>query len=288
MYNWYVLVGLSAVMIALANIIRKHVLKHEHAMEELAAEAPFKLLILVFLIPAVGVPPLWVLVLIFIGSLAMVTLFIFRNKVYRHLPISTVAPLHNLSPVLLLLFAMIILHERPEPVQILGILLIILGGYALELRTDDPLRPLRHIRENKFRGVMFMLLLLMATLAIFDKIMLSVVKVEVLTYLFWIYFFITSHSLIINWYKYRFSGFMNDIMRGWYWLFMIAMSSFMSFFFFYQALRIPAVLVSLAIPIRRMTTLLEVVQGGNLFHEEGVWRKAAGCAIMLLGAVLIL
>jgi len=46
--------------------------------------------------------------------------------------------------------------------------------------------------------------------------------------------------------------------------------------------------VSLVIPIKRMSTLISTVVGGELFGEEHLLRKSVACLVMIAGAYLII
>jgi drug/metabolite transporter (DMT)-like permease len=285
--QWWALLLLSAVALAVGDILRKQVLQQQHPLEQLAAEGPFRLLMMLILVPFVGLPDLRTLALVFGASLLLLATLFYRNKSFRHLPISTVAPMHNLSPVILLLLAAVILGERPTGLQIAGILFIALGGYAVELKGRQFLLPLRHMAANPYSAVVAISLVLMSLMAMVDKMMLTTVGIDIITYLFWLYLFLTVLSTGANYAMYNMVGVVNDIRRSWLWLLLISACGLLNVLFMFKALAIPGVLVSLAIPIRRTSTLISTVFGGRLFHEQGVWRKSVGCGVMMLGLLFI-
>ncbi len=287
MVQWYILAGFSALAVALGDLVRKHILNHEHPMEQVAAEAPFRLLILLFLIPLVSIPS-WPVLLAIVGSAALLaTLLVYKNRAVRHLPISTVAPLWNISPIVLLPLAVILLGEHPAIIQIGGILLIAAGGYLLDARRGHVLRPLKTLRKHPYTGLVFLVLVLLSVQSMVDKTFLTRVGVPVFTYLFWLYLFTALISLGANYAKYRLRGVARDLRKGWFWLLFSAAAAITDISLFYSAIALPGALISLAIPIRRTATLMETILGGRLFHEDGVWRKTLGCAIMVAGVILI-
>jgi uncharacterized membrane protein len=53
------------------------------------------------------------------------------------------------------------------------------------------------------------------------------------------------------------------------------------------AISLPGVMISLVIPIKRLSALFSTVIGGELFHEKYLLRKSIACVVMIIGAVLI-
>ena len=46
-------------------------------------------------------------------------------------------------------------------------------------------------------------------------------------------------------------------------------------------------MVSLIIPIKRMSVLVAVIIGGSMFHDHNMRTRIIGCAIMVIGVILV-
>lgn len=287
MIEWYWWVIGSAVLVAISNIIRKHVLNHQHAMEQLASSAPFRVLMLLGILPWVGFPGWRMLGLIYVASGVLFTAMLYRNKSYRHLPISTVAPLNNFSPVFLLLIGVLVLGEQLTWPQLAGVLLIMIGGYALDLKGRTLLAPLKHATRSDYTANVILMLIFLSIIAALDKTIINTFGVQFTTYLFWLTAFLVINSILMQYALYGLQDIKEDLQKGGVWLFFETLFSFASIILLYHAFSLPGVLVTLAIPIRRTATLLEIVLGGTLFHERGLTRKAVAGGVMVLGVLLI-
>ena len=285
--QWYWWVLISAALVGISNIIRKHVLNHEHAMEQLAASAPFRLLLILTLLPFIQLPDWHTLGLILVAACVLFVAMLYRNKSYRHLPISTVAPLNNFSPVFLLVIGVTLLGESLSPGQLGGMALIMLGGYTLDLKGANLLGPLKHASRSDHTANVVVMLVFISIIAAIDKTLIGTVGIPFATYLFFLYLFLAVISIGLDYAWYGLAEIEEDIREGGWWLFFATAFSFASIIMLYHAFSLPGVLVTLAIPLRRTATLIEVVFGGTLFHEHGLGRKAGAAAIMILGVLLI-
>lgn len=285
--TWYLLVLASAVLMALASVIRKRVLGHEHAMETLATESVFRILIMLLFVPFIRLPhgAEWILVLI--AATVQIATGYYRLRAYRHMPISVVAPMHNLSPAVLLVLAIVVLGEQPTGVQFLGIVLLVLGGYALEMRDRDPLTPFRRLANQKYLPVIAAMLVLLSVLGIIDKIAVSRFALPVLTWYFWSHLLSSMGAVSIQVTRYGIGPLAHDLRADGLWLGMAAIFATVNILLLFSAIALPGVAISLAIPLRRTATLMETFLGGRLFHEEHLLQKALACAVMLAGVVLI-
>ena len=284
---WYVLVLITAILIAITNIIKKHVLNHEHALELMAAESPFRALILVVLIPFVQIPTgiEWGLILATTTALFFAQLY--RNKSYRHLPISTVAPLMNLSPIFLLVIAVTFLGEQLSALQLIGILCIMLGGYLLDLQGKNALGPLKKAAGSKYTATIILTLIMMSILGALDKYGLQTIGIQPISYLFWVYLLYVLLVVGVQVYRFGAEEIQEDIRKGGKWLFLAGTLSMTELLILYHAIAIPEVLITLVVPLRRTATLIETFVGGKIFGEERLAQKVFASCVMILGVLFI-
>ena len=131
--QWYTYALAGAFLLALADVWTKKLLFKEHALEFLACRAVYTLLLLIIAFPLVPeIPSGKVLLLVYFVSLSITVYLWVEAKALRHLDISVMEPLYNVSPFFLLIFAFLFLGERISPVQGLGVVLLIVGAYVLE------------------------------------------------------------------------------------------------------------------------------------------------------------
>lgn len=185
-----------------------------------------------------------------------------------------------------------ILFEYLTWYQYLGIFLILLSTYYLEIilyhvNHEKPhihhLNILKSLKTNFFILVIIVLITI-SLRAILDKITLA--KANVITDLFFTGLFI----FIILLFYYAFSKRELSIVEKAMYnplIFLIALFGIFSNFFILLATAIPIALVSLIIPIRRISTLFSSLMGGILFHEEKLFSKSMTIIVMLLGFFLI-
>src|SRR3989344_5992622 len=146
--EWYILALLSAIFLGISPIISKKILLKEHATEFVTTTLLIMSLALLPMIGRVDFNVRWeIWLLMFCKALLISTALILGFKATRHLEISAVEPLKNLSVVFVTLMAFIFLSERIGVLQGFGILLVLIGSYTLEVYKHHPRSFLVH---NKF------------------------------------------------------------------------------------------------------------------------------------------
>jgi uncharacterized membrane protein len=107
------------------------------------------------------------------------------------------------------------------------------------------------------------------------------------TYLFFGWLFMNINYILFDWFRYDWRFIATDFQKGWHWLLLCAVFSIASMLAFYHAIAAPAVAISLAFSLRRVSTLLETIFGGTLFHEKLFLQRVIACLIMLVGMILV-
>lgn len=289
MVPWFIFAFGGALFLALSEVIGKKVLMHEHALEFTMMRSMFIFAASLVLIPFVRweliTPP--VFFLIFIASIIATAGLLFRMKAVRHLEVSYVSPLMNISPLFLLIFSFFLLHEQPRMTQIAGVLLTITGTYLLQghrhKRFLDPLRQMIHSRH--VHHLVFALVAL-SFLQIIDKFSVSKLGLGAPTYLFLVWLLISAELLVLEWVRFDMGDLKKDFREDGKWLALAGALFFISILLGLKTLELAP--VSLAIPIRRTSALFSIVLGGRMFHEKNIKRKLSAATLMVLGAALII
>lgn len=206
--------------------------------------------------------------------------------------VSKIAPLNNLSPVMLIVLTSVFLQESITLLNLLGIFIIIFSTYYLEviIGHHSSKKPLKshsvHFKkfDPKFAATVLLMLLVVSLCAMSDRIILRTVSVY--TNIFFTYalsalallFFLARSKLV----KKTFTM----LSRNPIFLIQSAFNLFSSVFIL-QALAMPEATTSLIIPLRRTSTLMAAFIGGFLFHEKHMKEKLFAVGFMLIGILLI-
>ncbi len=287
--EWFILVLMSAVLISAYEIISKKVLKREHSTELLCATFIIAVVLQSFFIPWMNLQvTLSQLFLITMRAMLVATALLLFTRSMKHMEISSFAPMKNLAPVFLLFLSVIFLGEKANLIQILGIFLIIFGAYFLQIH-DHYLDFFRHLKNfnNKYIYYAVVGAALFGVAAVISKI--AVADIPPPTYIYFsniimaLYFIITIYIHYDGWHDIKF-GFKKT---GW-WVFPIAITFLLADLTYFTAVAMPAAMISLILPIRRMAALFTTIAGGRMFHDHYLFHKIASAVVMVFGAALII
>jgi uncharacterized membrane protein len=284
---WYVWALVSAISVSIMDIFSKKALERVHAIEFRTTFKTFQIPILLMLLPFVRLDiSLFYIALCASVALGAVIAGIFWAKSMKHGEISFVAPMKNISPLFVAVLSYFILGESMTLKQGLGIFIIIIGTYILEVDHgfSDLKRPL--IRFFKSRIVHFVIIsiFIYAICSIGDKYVLGFL--DEFTYMFWVWLFMIIFYNIISMIFYNGP---KDIIycmkKAWFPIMMVAIFSFLSGITALKALTLA--MVSLVTPIKRLSSLFSTIIGGELFHDHGLKTKMIACIILMIGSLLI-
>jgi drug/metabolite transporter (DMT)-like permease len=257
--------------------------------DEYVVAGAWRVFALPFLLPlllVIDIPPLeagfwWALLVS--GGINVVTAILYMRAI-RLSDLSITVPMVSFTPLFLLLTSPLLLGESPEPAGIVGIVLIVLGSYLLNLHKRDQgfWTPFRALLSEPGPRLMLLVALLWSITANVDKIGLR-------------------HSSPVLWaiavniaiacglapvILYRRAIGLGRIRGNLVLLLAIGFCGAMTSLS--QMTAISLTLVPHVIAIKRTSTLLSVVWGHFLFGESGVRKRLAGSAVMLAGVLLIL
>lgn len=281
---WIFLCVLSAFLFALNHIVSKEFSQRETTTEFLPLLYLFAFVILLpfasYLQPlGVGLFSKILLFTIF-GTLGTFCLF----YAYSKTDISSTSPLLNLSPVILFITSFFLLGEKASITDYAGVLLIVVGGYLISLKhLKDIFHPFTSIPLRYFFLVLLTLVLWSFSAPIAKMTLQSI---NVYSFIFYSMLFGAVLWFAIEGVLKR-RDFFIGVKNHW------KLAVYGAFFYlgaeltFFLALSIPEVFVSLAIPIRRTSSLFIVLAGGHFFHENKIRQKALACLVMLAGVFVI-
>ncbi len=292
-----VLALFSAVLFALRDVVTKKFLqKYDVTPSQMLFEMHSLsfLLLLFFAFPLIDFSAFygqWYLFLLKAFFLVCSTLLYF--SLLKNFDVSTVSPLLNLSPLFLLFLSTLFLGEVISFVQFVGILVLLLATYILELHTThhSKKKPTHfHVRTlfkkpSKFFIQVFLMLIFLSSTALVDKIILNSGASAITTLYFTSVLSLTIFSSYFI-YKKNFFTSLHHLVKQPQTL-VIALIGFFDMIVILTALSFPQALVSIVIPLRRCSTLLSSLLGGMLFHETHLIKKLFATSIMIVGIILI-
>ncbi len=287
--SWIIFAVASAVFIALSTVVEKKALIKQHAMNFSATLALFNLAISIVYLPFVNFKPGWTAVFwIFLCSIASSIGFLFLAKGIRHTEISLSSPFLNFGPAVTALLAFALLGESLTLWQVLGIAVLIIGTYVLEVDHSPKylLAPFQKMIRSKYILFIFFAVVMYGLSSIMSKIVLSGFSTDAFTVLFFTNIFTAIIFLIfISIYYKGIEDIKKSISLSWKYIAIVAVLITASRLALLEAISLA--LVSLVIPIKRLSTLFVTIIGGTFFHEKGLPLKIVGCIIMLGGVFLI-
>lgn len=295
MLIWIFYALLSAFFFAIKDIVTKKFLTQDVSPKQVLFEQFFLLLLIVVFVffPTVdfsSFKTLWHLYLL--KAVAITVSNVIYMRLLRSFDISSVSPLLNLTPVLLLLMSTTILGEIITPLQLLGVLIMIVSTYFLEVTIHFHRKNLPHkfhLKDLKEKDWSFfikatIMISFYSIAAISDKLILN--QVNVYTNLYFTALFIFSFFVLYYLKKGNLLNTAKHIIKEPQTL-VIAIFSMISNFLALLAIAAPGALVSLVIPIRRTSTLMSSLIGGVLFHEKHLKKKIIITIFMVFAFMLI-
>ncbi|MBI4168064.1 MAG: EamA family transporter [Candidatus Aenigmarchaeota archaeon] len=288
--EWYVFAVLSALFAALAPIADKKSLKSLNGLEFSTVFAISNFIILIPLVFFISSNvPLEIMAVLFVGSIFGTFGFLLVMKGMKKLPISIVSPMKNFDPAILAVLAFFVLGEKFTIRQIIGVTMIVIGAYSIEVKNHDLTNPLKtFFFSNKSKLYLFILLsgILYGFSSIIDKVVLS--AINPLQYILIAHAFIAFNfsvlTVIAN--KPDLKRISSDIGKSAKWV--LAASLLTVSYRLLQAIAVSMANVSLVIPVRHLSVLFTTTIGGKLFHEKHLLHRTISALIMLVGAWLII
>ena len=294
---WVAFTLIAALLVSSASILEKKTLFHQHAMEFLTALSLCTMMITLplFFFADKSSLNLTAIGLIYVASLIGSLAALYTAKALRHIAISLTSPFLAFVPLITLAMAAVFLGERVGWLQGTGVLVLVGGAYLLESHAhDNLLEPFKHLFKLKHMRYMFLAIILYGICSVLDKKILGVqadggLGISTLTYLPLAQFFQAINFIVMMLlFHDGFKGVENGIKHSWKPVLFIGILLVGSRLAYMYALSLPGVLVSLLIPVKKLSVLFSTLIGGELFHEEHVLRRSLACLIMLIGAILIL
>lgn len=285
---------LSAILFSIADVMRKKFLFKLESKDYTFVFLSFSALFVMVYLPYVSFNltiSTFAKIFILACLVAAGNYFLFISL--KHFEISTVIPFFNLEPLILLFLAFVFLGETILPIHIIGIILILVGGYALEsLNHFSIFHPIKTLLRHKYQRYILLFVAIFGISRVIDKHILNIMAEQAvlhpnytLAFFGWIFtalifaMFYASYNNIKKPFTKAYKKFGISI----------ALPSLLVVLGSASYLHAASLhLISLVVPIIRLSTLFGVIFGGKIFHERHLWFKIFCCIIMVIGTFFVL
>lgn len=289
MNSWVIFILIATVFTAFDSLISKRILSKEHAMEFTAVFGLFFLIVCspLFFYIDYSLLNFKVLALIFGGTFLSVLGAIYMHKSIRHTDVGTVMSLWVLGPAFVALAAFFILGEKLTYMQMSGIGLLMVGAYVLESKNHQKIfDPFKTLFKEKYLRYVIIALVIYSISAVIDRYALSNLNMQIEAFIaFSALFYAILGFTALNMFHNGVKGLENGIKNVGWWVLIVAFLSLLTSF--YQAKAIAIAPVGLVLTVKRLATLIVIIIGGEMFHEDRILRKCISAGIMIVGVVLI-
>lgn len=282
---WFLFASLTAIFESLKDVTSKYGLKNINEYIVSWALMFFTLPLLLPLLFFIRIPELgskFELALLIGGSLNIVAI-IFFIKAIKISDLSIAIPLIAFTPLFLLITSPLIIGEYPTWIDAIGIFLIVIGSYILNLKEKEKgyLVPLKALVTEKGSKLMLLVAFIWSITSAVDKL-----GIENSSPTFWAianYSFIAIAMLPIMLFKAKHS--LKQIPQNL--LTLIPIGLFQGAAILLQMQAISMTLVAYVISVKRLSALITVLLGYLIFHEQGIKARATGAAVMIAGVLVI-
>lgn len=288
--EWFYLAFISAILSAIAAVLQKKVLFTFDALDFSFLLAICNAILVLIFINSINFDSITSLALIilyfktFLGALA----FWFIMLAIKNMEISGALPLMVLTPALVAIFSFIFIGERIEGLEILGMCLLLIGTYILEIKKgDNLLNPFIIFFRSNYHHYIVYAILLFTVSSILDKVLLKEYKLLPLAFVFFQQIFLAANfSLIILFKRKSILKIIKSVNQTS--LILIILVSIVTIGYRYthiEAIKIAP--VALVLSIKRTSVFFASIIGGKIFSETLLIKKGIAIIIMLIGAYFL-
>lgn len=277
---------ITAILTSLGNVFSKRSLND---IDKYTLAFCTNLLAAIILLPLLihqGIPEIdkyfWI-ALVIGGMINMLTTLLYLTAL-KESDLSLSIPMLAFTPLFLLITSPLMLKEMPTMIGILGVTLIVIGAYIINIdkQKEGYLEPFKSIIKEKGPRLMLIIAFIWSISSNIDKIGIqkSSATFWIITINLFIPIFILPYIII----KKR-ESFLADIKREYKIILLLALIGVLAALFQMEAIK--QTLVPYVIAIKRTSIVISVILGYLFFKEENIKKRLTGASIMVLGIILI-
>ncbi|EQD44956.1 membrane protein containing DUF6, transmembrane [mine drainage metagenome] len=286
MIEWYYLVLVSAVLMGLASVLEKYILKDEHASAYSASFSIVTAIMALVFVPFADFNiSAYAVALIFAIGLISTVSYILTARVYKHGNITISSPILSSIPQLfIVVFAFVFLDERLSLIKYMSIGVMIVVAYLLLFRANGKKGAV--FDGKKYVYELAIVVLLMATGGVLLKYLLYYVTPY--TYIVLVEVFMAIDMVVYMQLRY---GGIREISHNMsrYGKPILGIAAITMVYRITYYIAVSTAYVSLTAPLRNtVSVVITVIIGGVLFKEKNILRKLALTAALLAAAYFLI
>ena len=288
--EWYIFALISALFSAMAAIGEKKTLFKENALEFSAVLAIFNILLSIPFICYINFNalPMPALAVLYGKSILGMCSFLFIMYGIKNLEISGALPILVLTPGLVAFFAFILLDESLSTWQIVGLILLLVGTYILQLvHKKDLLEPFKIFVKSRGHRFLLGALIIFTITSLLDKWLLRDFKLPPYTMLTFQHLFLGINFFFLTLIRRKSTSTILHTMKN-SWKPILLVSAFTIVYRLTQIFAVKSGSVALVLALKRTSVFFAVVIGGQIFKEHYLLRKSIATIIMLVGAAMVI
>lgn len=283
--NWLIFSILAAFCESMRDVLSKKNLRN---LDEYFIAWALQFFGLLFLLPGlffIEIPPLkkefWG-ALALSGSLNVMAAVLYI-KAIKYSDLSITVPMITFTPLFLLLTSPLIIHEVPTLSGILGVILIVIGAYILNIgeSVKGVMVPFQALLREKGPQIMLFVAFVWSITSTIDKIGIKNSSPLIWSIAVTSFISISLFPIIL------FRSVNDNSLIGLTLRSSISLGLVNALAIFFEMTAYSLTLVAYANSIKRMSIVMSVIFGHYIFKEEGMRQRLLGTCIMLLGVILI-
>lgn len=290
--TWFYLALISAVFSALAAVSEKKTLFTLNALDFSFIVSVVTLLFSVpfFFDVSLGAASTFSLILLFLKAVLSAAAFLCVMLAIKNLEISEALPLLALSPGLVAILGSILIQDSLVMNEWIGIFLMVVGTYILELRKDETnvLAPFKSLLKfSKYKYVFYALLLFTIT-SLMDRVLLTDLKLPPFTFMAYQQLFLAVIFSAAVLFRYKsFSTPVKSLNKSVI-ILVIAVSVFTVIYRYTQIEATKIAPVALVLSVKRLSVLMAIILGGKLFKENNIYKRLLAAVVIMAGLIMLL
>lgn len=226
-------------------------------------------------------PQFWIAASFNAIALSATTLLI--TKAFKISDISVIAPLMALLPILVTVPAWIVLGEQPTLLAGVGIVLVVIGAYLLEVRSksDSFTKPFTRLRTDRGAQYIGIMLIIASVVPTVDKIGISYTEP-----LIWVFTTHLGMTLILGVIMLKYEPtWKADIDSSWKPLLLIG--GFNALLWGTQVFAYDLTQVAYVQAIKRGSIFLSIIAGYVIFDEGNIRNRFIGATVIFIGVACV-
>jgi drug/metabolite transporter (DMT)-like permease len=284
--NWFIYAFICALSVATADALSKKALATDNdtylvAWVRIGYAVPF----LIFILPFIDIPELdnVFFIVTFVLIPLEITALLLYMKAISISPLSLTLPFLSLTPVFLIGTSYIILGESPDKTGLMGIILVVIGAYLLNVHTIKRgiLEPLKAVGREKGSVLMIIVAFIFSITANFGKIAVQ----HSSPIFFSVFYSILLSAFLFLIVSFKTKRVLSKIVSQPLLFLFIGIA--MAIMIITHLKAISLVEVSYMISVKRLSLIIGVIYGAVFFKETNIKERLLGSAVMVMGVVLI-